>query len=98
MTLTMQLKFQNSMHIATCNVQHLTRLQLTSTSTSIKTQQDLETLSRADYSLLQRMKSKYACGQPNFLGNSGNFFARDVYIQGIKQVTFTTIPRAGYII
>ncbi len=86
------------MHIATCNVQHLTRLQLTSTSTSIKTQQDLETLSRADYSLLQRMKSKHACGQPNVLGNSGDFFARDVYIQGIKQVTFTTIPRAGYII
>ncbi len=29
---------------------------------------------------------------------SWRFFARDVYIQGIKQVTFTTIPRAGYII
>ncbi len=41
-----------------------------------------------------------ACIWPTrcFLGNSGNFFARDVYIQGIKQVTFITIPRAGYVI
>ncbi len=35
---------------------------------------------------------------PIFKGNSGEFFARDVYIQGLKQVTFITIPRAGYII
>jgi hypothetical protein len=35
---------------------------------------------------------------PIFKGNSGDFFARDVHIQGIKQVTFITIPRAGYII
>jgi hypothetical protein len=31
-----------------------------------------------------------------FKGILAIFFARDVYIQGIKQVTFITIPRAGY--